>query len=335
VDIGGEADLGLDPVDTKVYLWVLEHRRVDPESIAAALSIPLQRAAAAVKRLSALRLVSSLPSEASEAGVGYAVAPEVAMAELVAPGEARIRQEQEQIAHSRALLFQFLPHYYGRQQANGAGVEVIPTLAEVRTALTQAAKRCRAEVLASQPGGGSRVPEAMQEALARDEALLTRGITMRTLYHHTARFNGPSQAYVEAASRLGGQYRTSHELFGRIIVFDRELAFVPASDNSWGAVAVRQEWLVAYLCEIFEQTWTRARPFAVAATEGLEQVAQDIDRTIIELLAAGLKDETIARRLGMSLRTARRHIADIMEQLDAESRFQAGVAAARAGLLPD
>ena len=111
---------------------------------------------------------------------------------------------------------------------------------------------------------------------------------MRTLYHHTARFNGPSQVYVEKASRLGGQYRTCHELFGRIIVFDRELAFIPASDGSWGALAIRQEWLVAYLCEIFEQAWTHARPFAVAAEEGLEQVAQEIDTTIIELLAVGL-----------------------------------------------
>lgn len=331
MEIRGETDSLLDPLDTQVYQWVLTHRRMDPELIAAALGIPMRSASASVDRLSALHLVSSLPSEA---GAGYAVAPEVAMTELAAPGEARIRREEEQIAHHRALLSQFLPHYHGRQHASDDRIEVIPSLTEVRSALNHAAESCRSEVLASQPGGGSRVPEALQEALARDQALLNRGVTMRTLYHHTARFNGPSQAYVEAASRLGGQYRTSHELFGRIIVFDRALAFIPASDNSWGAVAIRHEWVVAYLCEIFEQTWTRARPFAVAAAEGLEQVAQDIDRTIIELLAAGLKDETIARRLGMSLRTARRHIADIMQRLGAESRFQAGVAAARTDLLP-
>ncbi|MFG2563755.1 LuxR C-terminal-related transcriptional regulator [Streptomyces sp. NPDC048496] len=138
---------------------------------------------------------------------------------------------------------------------------------------------------------------------------------------------------MEAASPLGGEYRTAHELFGRVIIFDRELAFIPAGDGSWGAVAVRQESLVAYLYEIFEQAWSSARPFSAAAEDGLEQVSQEIDQTILRLLAAGLKDETIARRLGMSLRTARRHIADIMGQLEAESRFQAGVAAARAGRL--
>lgn len=103
-----------------------------------------------------------------------------------------------------------------------------------------------------------------------------------------------------------------------------------------GAVVIREPSTVAYLCTIFEQTWDRAQPFADAASQGLEEVSREIHETIIQLLAAGLKDEAIARRLGMSLRTARRHIADIMEELDAASRFQAGVAAASRGLLtPD
>lgn len=37
-----------------------------------------------------------------------------------------------------------------------------------------------------------------------------------------------------------------------------------------------------------------------------------------------MKDEMIARRLGMSLRTCRKHIAESMETLGASSRFQAG-----------
>ncbi len=188
-------------------------------------------------------------------------------------------------------------------------------------------------MLTSQPGGGARVPAAMEEAISRDREMLERGVRIRTLYHHTSRFNGPSQAYVAAASALGAQYRTAHELFGRLIVFDREVAFLPVQDDSWGAVVIREPSTVSYLCEIFEQTWALATPFADAATQGLEQVSQEIHETIVKLLAAGLKDETIARRLGMSLRTARRHIADIMTQLNATSRFQAGFATGVSGLL--
>jgi DNA-binding CsgD family transcriptional regulator/predicted DNA-binding transcriptional regulator len=323
-----------DQVDTRVYSWILHNHSVDTSSIAVELGIAPEAVASSLRRLVGLQLVFP---DADDPLMGYAVSPETAMAELAAPVEALIRDQQEQLAQVRAQLGAFVPHYrrgYGPGAPN-PGTEVITSLQEVRAALSRASDNCRHEVLASQPGGGSRGPAAMEEAQARDRALLSRGVRMRTLYHHTARFNGPSQAYVEAASQLGGQYRTAHELFGRIIVFDRELAFIPTSDGSWGAVAIRDESTVAYLCEIFEHAWAHARPFTNASDDGLEQVARELDRTILDLLAAGLKDEAIARRLGMSLRTARRHIADIMQQLSADSRFQAGVAAARSGLLDD
>jgi DNA-binding NarL/FixJ family response regulator len=48
-------------------------------------------------------------------------------------------------------------------------------------------------------------------------------------------------------------------------------------------------------------------------------------------LAGGAKDEQIARALGMSVRTVRRRVADLMDELGADSRFQAGVEAVRRG----
>ncbi len=52
---------------------------------------------------------------------------------------------------------------------------------------------------------------------------------------------------------------------------------------------------------------------------------------LLQQLAAGAQDEQIARRLGVSLRTVRRRVADVMSELGAESRFQAGVEAAKRG----
>ncbi|MFF0413108.1 response regulator transcription factor [Kitasatospora sp. NPDC004745] len=340
---------------------MLEHGSLDAAALAAhltGLGLDPDGAAPALERLLAWQLVHRDPDDPR---LGRAVAPEAAMAALAAPVEAAVRRSRAELAHRQALVAGFLPVHRqtvagGNAAADGPAIraaggnaaaadapgaddppqlQVIATLPEVRAALDRASAECRSEVLTSQPGGGSRVPAAMEDALRRDRVLLARGVRMRTLYHHTARFNGPSQAYVEAATALGAEYRTAHELFGRLIVFDRELAFLPLDDGSWGALVVRQEALVAYLCEIFEQTWTLARPFAEAAEDGFGQVAQELDQTIVRMLAAGLKDEAIARRLGMSLRTARRHIADIMDELAADSRFQAGVAAARAGLLDD
>ena len=54
---------------------------------------------------------------------------------------------------------------------------------------------------------------------------------------------------------------------------------------------------------------------------------------MLELMAAGLKDEIVARRLGLSTRTLRRRIAGVMRELGADTRFQAGCEAVRRGWL--
>ncbi|MFD8749807.1 LuxR C-terminal-related transcriptional regulator [Kitasatospora sp. NPDC059577] len=260
------------------------------------------------------------------------VSPDSAYFRRAAPVEAEIRRRQDDIARMRSRFDDFSPLFPDSRES-GEGIEVIPTLAEVRLLLNRLGEQCTTEVVSCQPGGGARLPEAMSEALVRDRAMLERGVRIRTIYHHTARFNGPSQAYVAAASALGAEYRTTHELAGRIIIMDRETAFLSAAGPELGAVVIREPSTVAYLYEMFELTWGQATPFQESTGREMEAVARELHRTILRLLADGLKDEAIARRLGMSLRTARRHIAEILERLGADSRFQAGVAASRAGLL--
>ncbi|MFC6678324.1 response regulator transcription factor [Nonomuraea ferruginea] len=54
---------------------------------------------------------------------------------------------------------------------------------------------------------------------------------------------------------------------------------------------------------------------------------------VVRLAAQGLSDEAIARHLGVSVRTVRTRFAEAMTELGAQSRFQAGVEAARRGWL--
>ena len=53
----------------------------------------------------------------------------------------------------------------------------------------------------------------------------------------------------------------------------------------------------------------------------------------LRLLAHGLKDDAVARHLGVSVRTARRFIADLHERAGAASRFELGVKAKELGWL--
>jgi len=54
---------------------------------------------------------------------------------------------------------------------------------------------------------------------------------------------------------------------------------------------------------------------------------------ILTTLAEGHTDDLSAKKMGMSVRTYRRHVANIMVGIGAKSRFQAGAIAVRAGLL--
>ncbi|WP_018681790.1 LuxR C-terminal-related transcriptional regulator [Actinokineospora enzanensis] len=55
---------------------------------------------------------------------------------------------------------------------------------------------------------------------------------------------------------------------------------------------------------------------------------------LLALLGGGLTDAAAGKRMGYSARTVARVMADIMTRLDAASRFEAGVRAARLGWLP-
>jgi len=55
------------------------------------------------------------------------------------------------------------------------------------------------------------------------------------------------------------------------------------------------------------------------------------DVALLDMIQQGLTDDRIGRKMGISIRTVRRIMADLMGKLNARSRFQAGVEAARRG----
>lgn len=94
------------------------------------------------------------------------------------------------------------------------------------------------------------------------------------------------------------------------------------------AVVLRDGGLVAHLKLYFEQMWDQAVALPVFEARDVRGEAR---RLLLSELADGARDEQIARKLGIGLRTVRRRIAQVMLELGAESRFQAGVEAVRRG----
>jgi DNA-binding NarL/FixJ family response regulator len=91
---------------------------------------------------------------------------------------------------------------------------------------------------------------------------------------------------------------------------------------------------------MFEILWERAAPMAVASTGSWQmdrpgtRLPPEADQ-LLPLLAAGLNDKAIAHELGISASTLARRITDLMDRLDAQTRFQLGWMAARYGSAPE
>ena len=141
-----------------------------------------------------------------------------------------------------------------------------------------------------------------------------------------------ARATLVERARVGEQIRVLPTLPTRMLVIGSTHAILP---EPLGFVdeprtLIRQRGLVEALALWFESLWDRADP--VHDLERMEP-RPDLRRFLLEQLADGAQDELIARRLGVSLRTVRRRVADTMAELGAESRFQAGVEAVRRGWL--
>jgi DNA-binding CsgD family transcriptional regulator len=161
-------------------------------------------------------------------------------------------------------------------------------------------------------------------------AAIASGRRSRAIYPVLALHEAPD--VLMARARAGEQVRVVAELPTRLIVLGTTHAVVPEplgmADEP--RVLVRQRSLVEALTMLFELMWERAAP---VPDLDLGEARPDLRRFLLQQLAAGAKDEQIARALGISLRTVRRRVADLLIDLGVDSRFQAGVEAVRRGWL--
>ncbi|GAA4839303.1 hypothetical protein GCM10023235_13280 [Kitasatospora terrestris] len=110
-----------------------------------------------------------------------------------------------------------------------------------------------------------------------------------------------------------------------VLVVDRRVAaMLPRTpENDPPTLVIGDAVVAEAVAAAFDLVWPSARCLRPANPID-EMLESNLKREIIRRLAEGEKDEAIARSLNVSLRTCRRHIADIMSATDAVSRFQAG-----------
>ncbi len=250
----------------------------------------------------------------------------------------------------------------GTKQPNRGRADVGWLLAESRRLLDHAIAEHRSvrgengDVVRLRPGEGWE--GSLQQLLqsVRKEAMLTVASPLRIQPHYR-----PGQRLVADHLSAGREVRllyTQHyaetrnyeslrdqpELYDRIRVSDADFHNMVIIDRQVGAIWGGTGARLPYGFVIRDPDLLRAlHQFAVVLWEAAPRLSRNLtlpqpefDQSALAVLRAldlGLKDEPAARRLGVSLRTYRRYVADIMARLGVTTRFQIGARAAELGLL--
>jgi DNA-binding CsgD family transcriptional regulator len=260
------------------------------------------------------------------------VPPSVALAQRLNPIEHEIT-ERRRLSIELAGVFEPFMALSAQTTTTTDSIMVLEGGARINAALNLATAQAQNEVLTVQPSG-NRPERSLVQGLERDKLLTDRGVRIRTLYQHTARYSPEKLAYVAQLSNGKAEYRTIDELVERLIVCDETVAFIPARDDQQVALELRHPGLIRYLIKVFEFMWDRAVPLnAGARYETASDGITEIQHSIAKLLIEGHVDEAIARRLGMNVRTCRAHIAKLATALGSGSRAQLGFLIAQSGIL--
>jgi DNA-binding CsgD family transcriptional regulator len=251
--------------------------------------------------------------------------PEEALGRLLARESRALVAAEAALAHARLQVPAFeVEHRSGLEMdPSSDGVHVVAPL-EIPPLMTSLAATTVGEMLFLRPDqwrvpAGRPVDDAVAEAVRSGRA-------SRVLYPVEV-LDHPSPLVAQRLA-AGERVRLLRDVPCRMAVFGDQAVMLP---QVWGGptgtvVVLREPGVVAACVAWFEELWRHG--------VGLPgEVTDDGPGALLDLLVRGAKDEQVARELGISLRTVRRRIASMLAELGVETRFQAGVEAARRGWL--
>jgi DNA-binding CsgD family transcriptional regulator len=257
--------------------------------------------------------------------------PVLAMQQLIAREQAVLDERWKHLQNSYQALSSVMPEFAVKigQSPDDHLPERLDGLHAVRQRLEELAVRARAEVLSFTPPAAN--PTATRSASrALNMSVLRRGVRMRTLYPDSITSEPAAMEYAEELASAGGEIRMTPHLPIRLIIIDHSVAVVPINpvNGTSGAMVVRDPGTVTALTALFESYWANGREIAESTRS---EECTPLEQAILRQLATGAKDDAVARQFGLSVRTLRRGIAELMERLQARSRFELGARAAERG----
>ncbi|MGH3358056.1 MAG: helix-turn-helix transcriptional regulator [Nocardioidaceae bacterium] len=312
--------VGVAPDDEAVYRALLRHPQCTARELADRVGRTPDLVRRSVRRLEDLGLLSRTADHPARL---VPARPDVAVDVLIAARRVELDRAQaaaRDLLDEMTLLDQYRPENL---------VEVLSGRDAVAARFAQLVQDTRDELLVL-----DRPPyvSGSGESEPRVRGLMREGVSVRGIYapESLQRPGAVDDAY--SAADAGELSRVHPAVPMKLAIADRSVALLPLAVDRMvdSALVVHRSALLDALVQMYFLLWDQGLPVAGDGSGGT-----DVDRRLLTMLASGMKDDAIARHLGISSRTVGRRVAELMQTIGARTRFEAGVHARRRGLLGD
>lgn len=162
-----------------------------------------------------------------------------------------------------------------------------------------------------------------------------QGVSLRCICAESMVNVPGGRAHIQELQEVGAEIRVAALLPFRLLLVDSRIAYVHVVDRDGRIpeLEITNPAACQFVHQVFDYCW-----LAKTSSKIIEEKTSSVDFSereliILRMLANGMKDEAMARALGVSTRTLRRAITDIMGKLGVSSRFQMGARAEEYRLL--
>ncbi|GAA3205027.1 helix-turn-helix transcriptional regulator [Nonomuraea helvata] len=318
--------IGLSPAESRLYATLVENPRSSAAELATHCGVSALLAARTLAAFARRGLASRLPGRRARY---VAVAPDIAIRPLLTRQEEELHQVRQAI-HELTTSFHLASRYATHPAEQVEVVTGTDNIISRAYALQDSAQTMFRNI--------DKPPYVMHghaDNVERERRMLKSGIDYRSVYDLESLAIPGKMRLIQDAMARGEKARVVAGAAAKMWIADDSLALIPIRNGAYSidaAFILHQSALLDALIALFELEWRRGFPLRAAARPAAAPDEPDeLTRDLLVLLAGGLTDEAIARALGLGLRTVQRRIHAVMHDLNAVTRFQAGLAARERG----
>ncbi|MER6002995.1 LuxR C-terminal-related transcriptional regulator [Nonomuraea sp. NPDC051941] len=321
--------LGLDPTQTALYTAVLRLHRATRTDLAQAMDGPVEKVGRQLDDLVKLGVIDE------QSGEYLARHPAAALGRVIADRLDRLAEESRRIDSALGSIRSLIRDYdAGRDYQSGTFTVEMVNGADVlyESVVGIAVQSPPMELLTAVPDERTMIDFARKFAELWIDAQERKLLTVHVIIPVSTLALPGVRDQLTRVLETGGKVRTLDRVPSWFMTAGPEVAGLPPywggnlPDHAYNFYLIRTPIVVGMLRTLFRELWARAVPLPWGRRgDGMVQV--------LRLAAQGMCDDSIARQLGVSVRTVRARFADAMSELGAQSRFHAGVEAARRGWL--